>query len=159
MTNYREIAWNLAQSGQLELAMTAWTRYALEQERQGKALDPVITENLRQASSAFVGPKDGFTVNQDESLLDYLITLQKEIGNHDNLQNAIHVLLNEWRTSPNPNLYDWTLNTIRSTKGPEDRVLVLAAIGQYLERCVEQTRLAPLQAANPEIGTTMRSRA
>lgn len=118
--------------------MTAWTRYALERERKGEAPDPVITENMQHASAALPAPKDGFTATQDETLLDYLMDLQKEIGNHDNLQHAIHTLLNEWRTSPNRNLYDWTLQTIRATKGPEDRVLVLAAIGRFLEESVDR---------------------
>ena len=153
---YREIAWNLAQSGQLELAMAAWTMENLRQIAQGKPPDPVVEENLRQAGAWLAqSPKDGFS-SQDGQLLRTLVDLQKEIGNHDHLQHAIDTLLNEWRTSPNPNLYDWTLNNLRVTKGPADRVLVLAAIGQYLERCVEQIRCA---GCNPEIGTTMRSRA
>jgi hypothetical protein len=157
MTNFREVAWQLAQEGQLDLAMTAWTRYALEQERQGKALDPAITENLQQASKLLAGTKDGFTANQDESLLDYLITLQKEIKNYNNLQPAIETLLNEWRTSPNRNLYDWTLQTIRTTKGPEDRVLVLAAIGGFLEKSVdrlarEMEKIGLLKAGKDDIG-------
>ncbi|MCL4525194.1 MAG: hypothetical protein M1492_01620 [Gammaproteobacteria bacterium] len=158
---YREIAWNLAQGGQLELAMAAWTMENLRQIAQGKPPDPVVEENLRQAGAWLAqSPKDGFS-SQDDELLRTLVDLQREIGNHDNLQHAIDTLLNEWRTSPNPNLYDWTLNTIRSTKGPEDRVLVLAAIGQYLERCVEQTRCVESSPAggDPEIGTTIRSRA
>ena len=169
--SYREAAWNLAQSGQLELAMAAWTMENLRQIAQGKPPDPVVEENLRQAGAWLAqspcgaqSPKDGFS-SQDDALLRYLVDLQREIGNHDNLQHAIDTLLNEWRTSPNPNLYDWTLNHLRVTQGPADRVLVLAALGQFLEQAVEQTRLAPLQAAspwqsaNPEIGTTMRSRA
>ena len=118
--------------------MTAWTRYALECERNGESPDPVITKNLQQAGASFIGTKDGFTATQDEALLDYLMDLQKDVGNHDNLQHAINTLLNEWRTSPNRNLYDWTLQTIRATKGPEDRVLVLAAIGRFLEESVDR---------------------
>ncbi|MGK9450285.1 hypothetical protein ACSSZE_03330 [Acidithiobacillus caldus] len=136
--DYREAAWQLAQEGNLDLAMTAWTRYALEQERNNVPLDPAIEKNLQHTSSLLTGSKDGFTVNQDESLLHYLIRLQQKTENHQNLLPAIETLLNEWRTSPNRNLYDWTLQTIRNTKGPKDRVLVLAAIGRFLEECVDR---------------------
>ena len=55
---YREIAWNFAQGGQLELAMAAWTM-----------------ENLRQAGLCLTQlPKDGFS-SQDDTLLRYLVDL------------------------------------------------------------------------------------
>lgn len=138
MATFREVAYELAQAGQWELAMTAWTRENLRQINRGLPTEPVIDENLRQAGLWLSQkPKDGFS-SFDEQILEYLLQLQKEIGNHSNLQPSIDILLNEWRTSPNQNLYDWTLQTIRTTKGPEDRVLILAALGKFLEEQVDQ---------------------
>lgn len=156
MATFREVAYELAQAGQWELAMTAWTRENLRQINRGLRTEPVIDENLRQAGLWLSQkPKDGFS-SFDEQILEYLLQLQKEIGNHSNLQPSIDILLNEWRTSPNQNLYDWTLQTIRTTKGPEDRVLILAALGKFLEEQVDQfARQYDLQhtlrdAASPE---------
>jgi len=150
MRSYRETAWALYQNGRLDEAVTAWTLENLDQIAKGNAPDPVVLENLHLAGKGLV--KDGFTRDNDESLLHHLIGLQKRIGNRDDLRNAIDTLLTEWRASPETHLYPWAIDQMRATRGPQDRVLVLAAIGQFLEQAVEQARHAP------EIGTTLRTR-
>jgi len=150
MRSYRETAWELYQQGHLDEAVTAWTLENLDQIAKGNAPDPVVLENLRLAGKGRI--KDGFTRDSDEALLHHLIGLQERIGNRDDLRSAIDTLLTEWRASPEPHLYPWAIDQMRATRGPQDRVLVLAAIGQFLEQAVEQARNAP------EIGTTLRTR-
>ncbi|MBU2743581.1 hypothetical protein HF670_03945 [Acidithiobacillus thiooxidans] len=153
--DYRKAAWELAQNGQIDEAITAWTLA----QRNGDT-SAVLRENLELAQAWLSGtPKDGFLRKDgDTRLLDHLLHLQKEIGNQDDLDIAIQAALNEWRISPNSNLYDWTLNQIRSGVGSPAKILVLSAIGEYLEQSVEKACSAQLVLPSAKNGTTLRSK-
>ncbi|MDD2748726.1 MAG: hypothetical protein PHX24_01445 [Acidithiobacillus sp.] len=145
--DYRKAAWEFSQKGQIDEAMTAWTMA----QRTGDH-SAVIKENLGMMELWLSDrPKDGFLQgDNDQYLLHHLMNLQKQIKNTDDLNIPIQATLNEWRTSPSRNLYEWTLNQIKSGIGSPAKVLVLSAIGEYLEQSVEK--------AGIEIGTTIRSK-
>lgn len=133
--NYEQLGFDLAQNGHIELAMTAWTMSQYQ-----KPQNPVVQDNLNKAEAWMSQyPKEGFLSGDgDKFLLDHLLRLQKQIGNTDNLQTAINGLAEDWQATPERNLYAWTLGQIREGQGSAARILVLSAIGEYLEQGVTE---------------------
>lgn len=132
MKNYREIAWEMAQKGEMESAMAAWTMAYYEKP------DPVIAENLQKADSWMRANtvKSGF-LSDDTLLGEHLLELQKSIHHEKNLKAAIDNLLHDWFASPHRNVYSWALEQIRNDQDASpERVLILSAIAEHLENTV-----------------------
>lgn|GEM_PF-6655294 len=130
----RDKAFAWARQGKLDLAMAGWTAAILAGDT-----DPALLHNLRQAEKRLEQrAKVSFLADgEDEPIGRTLLNLQTTLNDHSDLAQAISDLQDDWLRSPERNLYAWTLEQIRLTSGPQEKVLVLAAIGEYLERGIE----------------------